>query len=430
MNVTISELKERLADLDGQLNVLKKEKAEIMNMVFSILKLKNDTFELRRNVAVLSGKFYLVGFVPSNEAEGFNRRFDDIKSVSVVLKPPDTDKLISPPTKLKNGFFARPFSMLVEMYGLPEYNGINPTGFFAITYTILFGLMFGDMGQGAVLFLIGLFLQLKLKNKAGGILTRVGASSMCFGFVYGSVFGFEKLLDPVYKLLGWQGKPLEVFHETNFILLGAIVLGVVLITISIVHNIILGFRQKNYEKALFGANGISGLVFYLSVIIGAAVSMALKIKVFTPSYIIGLIVFPLLLMFFRVPLSSLIKYRKLHVGEEEKVGVGTFIAENFFELFEFLLSYVTNTMSFLRVGGFILSHAGMMLVVMTLAEGVSAGAAPVIIIIGNAFVMAMEGMIVAIQSIRLEFYEIFSRFYEGDGKPFVPVGVCYDTDIE
>jgi V/A-type H+-transporting ATPase subunit I len=67
---------------------------------------------------------------------------------------------------------------------------------------------------------------------------------------------------------------------------------------------------------------------------------------------------------------------------------------------------------------------------MTLAEGVSAGAAPVIIIIGNAFVMAMEGMIVAIQSIRLEFYEIFSRFYEGDGKPFVPVGVCYDTDIE
>ena len=99
-------------------------------------------------------------------------------------------------------------------------------------------------------------------------------------------------------------------------------------------------------------------------------------------------------------------------------------------MFEFLLSYVSNTLSFLRVGGFVLCHAGMMLVVMTLMDGFSAAAQPIVLVVGNAFVMAMEGMIVAIQLIRLEFYEVFSRFYEGDGKPFEPVGTNLVSDTE
>ena len=110
--------------------------------------------------------------------------------------------------------------------------------------------------------------------------------------------------------------------------------------------------------------------------------------------------------------------------------IGGFIVENFFEMFEFLLSYISNTMSFLRVGGFVLSHAGMMLVVMTLMDMVSATAQPFVLVIGNVFVMAMEGMIVAIQIIRLEFYEIFSRFSESDGVPFEPVTVSFSAQAE
>ena len=99
-------------------------------------------------------------------------------------------------------------------------------------------------------------------------------------------------------------------------------------------------------------------------------------------------------------------------------------------MFEFLLSYVSNTMSFLRVGGFVLSHAGMMLVVMTLMDGAGAVGQPIVLIIGNLFVMAMEGMIVAIQIIRLEFYEMFSRFYDSGGKPFEPVSVKFTPVTE
>ena len=97
---------------------------------------------------------------------------------------------------------------------------------------------------------------------------------------------------------------------------------------------------------------------------------------------------------------------------------GEYCTQNGFEMFEVILSYLSNTMSFLRVGGFVLSHAGMMLVVMTLMESFGKIGQPIVLIFGNAFVMVMEGMIVAIQIIRLEFYEIFSRFYEGNGKPF------------
>jgi V/A-type H+-transporting ATPase subunit I len=137
-----------------------------------------------------------------------------------------------------------------------------------------------------------------------------------------------------------------------------------------------------------------------------------------PVFVILIIILPLLIMFFRDPLSSLIKRKPYKFG-----SMGEFIATNFFELFEFLLGYASNTLSFVRIGGFGLSHAIMMSVVMLLAERVNAGASVAVIIFGNLLVMGLEGFVVAIQVLRLEFYEIFSRFYKGDGKPFKPVRI-------
>lgn len=88
-----------------------------------------------------------------------------MRSVSVVYLPPDADASCEPPTVLKNNFLTRPFTMLVEMYGLPEYKGYNPTAFVAITYTLLFGIMFGDLGQGLLIVLGGLALKKKLGSK-------------------------------------------------------------------------------------------------------------------------------------------------------------------------------------------------------------------------------------------------------------------------
>ena len=426
-------IKESLADAKECMESCRAEKEQIieaerhrLDRYFTILKAEHDNFELRSKASIVNGKFYIVGFVPEKDAETFKAMFDDLLGVSIVLKPADIDGRIKPPVKLKNNKFSEPFSMFVEMYGLPSYDGINPTMFVAVSYTLLFGIMFGDVGQGLVVAILG-FLWWKLKGaKLGHIMTRLGASSAVFGLVYGSVFGYEHLLDPLYHAIGLQHKPLEILENTEIILYGAIAIGVALIVISILFNVITGFKQKNYERALFSNNGLAGLVFFGAILFALVYMIMTGVSLFTPAYIIGLIVVPLLIMFFREPLGGLLKGKKFEIHG----GVGDFIASNFFECFEFLLGYATNTISFVRVGGFVLSHAGMMAVVMALAEGANGGASLLVVILGNIFVMFLEGMLVGIQVLRLEFYEIFSRFYDGDGKPFEPVKVKYDEKIE
>ncbi len=426
----IKENKAKTEALDKELAALAKKHDATILEAYTALKKRYDIFELRRKVGAVKEKFYIKGFVPKKQADRFSEKFGDMDEVEVVLLPPDADAYVTPPTVLKNSWFTRPFAMLVEMYGLPKYNGFNPTAFVAITYTLLFGIMFGDLGQGLLLFLGGLILGRKSKQ-AGGIVARCGLSSMIFGTLYGSVFGFEELLDPIYESFGIDFLPLKIFKQSTFILLTAVGIGIFLILVSMLINIYIGFKEKNYEKAIFGCNGIAGLVFYASVCTGVICTIMLKIEVMSLPFKIFLIAIPLICIFCRVPFSIAVKYKKWKLSEdEEDMTIGGFIVENFFEMFEFLLSYVSNTMSFLRVGGFVLSHAGMMMVVMTLMNMANSFAMkPVTLVIGNLFVMAMEGMIVAIQIIRLEFYEVFSRFYESDGKEFVPMSVSFDTEV-
>ncbi|SEK38474.1 V-type ATP synthase subunit I [Ruminococcus albus] len=430
LNDQIKVKKAAMETLDKEIAVLAEKHDKTILEAYTELKKRYDIFELRRKVGAVKEKFYVKGFVPKKQADKFSESFDDMEEVEVVLLPPDADAYCTPPTVLKNGWFTRPYSMLVEMYGLPKYNGFNPTAFVAITYTLLFGIMFGDLGQGFLLFILGLIIGGKVNKQAGGIVTRCGISSMIFGTLYGSVFGFEELLDPVYENLGIDFLPLKAFEQSSFILLTAVGIGIFLIVVSMMLNIYIGFREKNYEKAVFGCNGIAGLIFYGSLVTYVVSKFILKIELASGAVFALLLVIPGICIFCRVPFAIAAKYKKWKLSEdEEDMTVGGFIVENFFEMFEFLLSYVSNTMSFLRVGGFVLSHAGMMLVVMTLLNMSAAAAKPFTLVIGNLFVMAMEGMIVAIQIIRLEFYEIFSRFYESDGKEFEPLSVSFDTEV-
>ena len=202
-------------------------------------------------------------------------------------------------------------------------------------------------------------------------------------------------------------------ENTMTLLMAAIGLGIVLILVSMTFNIILNFKKKNMGEAILSQNGLCGVTFYVAVI-SAALGMLTGQHFVNIFYILILIVLPLILMFLKEPLI-----RKLEEhGEMFPNGFGAFFVEGFFELFEVVLSFITNTMSFLRVGGFVLSHAGMMLVVYTLAEMVGGFGEIIVLILGNVFVMCLEGLIVGIQVLRLEFYEMFSRYYEGNGNPF------------
>ncbi|MDR0946306.1 MAG: ATPase [Ruminococcus sp.] len=413
--------KEKITDLNNQINEILRNERERLNMLYSRIKTQHDHFVLRDKAIVVNNKFYIVGFIPQKEEQRFQDHFKELTSVSIVMQPADENGKLPPPIKLNNNKFSEPFAMFVEMYGLPSYNGFNPTNLVAITYTLLFGMMFGDLGQGIVVFLIGLYLANKKKMAMGRIFERIGISSAIFGFIYGSVFGFEHLLDPVFKILNIPFLPFRSGDMNNAmnILIAAIGIGVFIMLMSIMINIITGIKSKDFEGALFANNGLAGFIFYGAIIAGL-VSVLLGHSIFSVPYVIGLIVVPVLMMFFREPLADLVKGKKFKAE-----SFAEFAVTSFFEVFEFLLGYASNTLSFVRIGGFVLSHAVMMSVVMMLMESVNGGAKPVVVIIGNLFVMGMEGLIVGIQVLRLEFYEIFSRFYKADGRAFEPVTVDF-----
>ncbi|HKL60888.1 MAG TPA: V-type ATPase 116kDa subunit family protein [Acholeplasma sp.] len=375
----------------------------------------NRLFESKKYVVGLGDKFTITGFIEEQHIDEFKKAFEGIENLDIEVNDADSDKRITPPTKLKNGWFSKPFGMFVEMYGLPNYGGLDPTPFFAITYSLLFGMMFGDLGQGLVLMLIG-YLAYKFKGmKLGAVGIRIGFFSAVFGLLYGSVFGNEEILTPFYtEFLGLASKPIHIMDGdfTMTLLISAIAIGSVLIVIAMILNLITLIKKKNYIEMVFSHNGLAGLMFYGFVLFAVAMQMGLNIPVVNPFTIVLFVVLPLVVIFLKEPIE-----RKFHHHKMFPAGIGGFFVEAFFELFEILLSYVTNTMSFLRVGGFILSHAGMMLVVTSLMAMVG-DAGWIVMILGNIFVMGLEGMIVGIQVLRLQFYEMFSRYYTGDGIAF------------
>lgn len=375
---------------------------------------------IKRYVYKYHGSFIMVGWIPADKEKYFTQHLDEIKSVEYSLSDGKEEMKHSPPVILKNPPFVRLYEFYVKMYGLPSYNELDPTAIVAFTYTLFFGIMFGDMGQGLVVAIVG-FLMWKLKKmEIGRILIPCGISGMVFGFIYGSVFGFEHALDPVYKaLFGLDEKPVEVMEPNtiNIIIYGSVAIGIVTIVISMIMNIVSSLKRKDPESAFFGANGIAGFVFYVALVAGLICQMMLGVEIMNPIYIVCLIVIPLIFIFMREPFGRLAEGKKKWQPEKW----GDYCTQSFFEVFEICLSYVTNTMSFLRIGAYILVHAGMMLVVFTLAEMIGGVGYIVMIIVGNGIVMALEALLVAIQVLRLDYYEIFSRFYIGEGRQFTPV---------
>lgn len=395
--------------------------------VYTSIHRKEYLFGLRRYAARYHEEFIMTGWVPADDQKRFEALLRPIESVSATFEKAQADTRHTPPVKLKNPRIFRPFEFLVDMYGMPRYGEIDPTGFVAITYVLLFGVMFGDLGQGILVSIVG-YLMWKLKKlDIGRILIPCGISSACFGLVYGSVFGFEHVLDPLYKaLFGWEEKPIEVMQSSTAttILLVSVAVGILLIVVSMLLNVYSAIRQKNWEAALFSPSGLAGMVFYLSLILGCVAQFLLGVPVMNPAYILLLIVLPLILMFLREPLGKLVARDPDWKPED---SIGDFILQNFFELFETMLSYLSNTMSFLRVGAFVLVHAGMMMAVFALADLFGPFGYTVTAVIGNGLVMVMEATLVAIQVMRLEFYEMFSRYYIGDGQIFTPLSAEADS---
>lgn len=411
---------EKRKNVRAKIKVLKAENKKMLNkqgpqllLAYQTLRRISDNFDVRKMAACTADTnthqvFYILcGWMSAKDAKEFIKEISNDSKVYCMKQNEPEGGIIKPPTKLENPKFFKPFEMFIKLYGLPAYNELDPTIFVALTYTLIFGIMFGDVGQGLCL-VIGGFLLYKIKHiNLAGIISIAGIWSTIFGFMYGSFFGFEEILPAIWR------RPMDNIMST---LITAVIFGVFLILIAMILNIINAIRAHDIGRLLFDSSGIAGFIIYGGV---AACVLFYKLGYKLPATIFLVIIFgiPLLCIMLKEPLSNLIERKKKIFPSG---GIAMFFVEAFVELFDVVLSYATNTISFVRIGAFALSHAGMMAVVLTLA-GVANGHGNVfVIIIGNIMVAGLEGLVVGIQVLRLEYYEMFSRFYKGTGREFRP----------
>ena len=411
----IEQLKEQLDKESAAINSIFEENRDEFDAIYAQTERLFEIAEATRYATKFKNTFMLMGWIPKDKEKFFGDQVTSVNGVNVDFDGTGNAR-VSPPTKLKNCKLFRPFQFFVEIFGVPSYGELDPTAFLGLTYTLLYGIMFADLGQGIVLALIGFFMYKFMHMALGKILIPCGISGAVFGTVFGSVFGYEHWLDPFYRSLGMKEKPFEVMNSATYLLAASIGIGVVLVIIAMCLNITSCIKRRDIGEAIFGANGIVGIVMYSSIILLIA-QMFISYSINNTMLAVFGIMLPALLIFLKEPLSCLILGKKFKPD-----SIGDFILVNFFELFEVVLSYMTNTLSFLRVGAFVLIHSGMMTAFMAIADLFGGGIpTAVMMVIGNVFVIALEGLLVGIQVLRLEFYEMFSRYYDGSGKNFSPL---------
>lgn len=416
----LSQLEKDLEDLERQMSAVIADNKDELAGALSFLERRSASFDIRRYAALTKEKdnvFYILcGWMPEQQADAFQKEIESDEQTFAIVEDDHDNIFSTPPTRLKNCRLFRPFEMYVKMYGLPAYNEMDPTMFVALTYAFIFGAMFGDVGQGLIL-LIGGFALYKLKGMdLAAIIGSAGIFSTFFGFMYGSVFGFEEVLTARWLKPKEAMMTLPVVGQMNTVFVVAIVFGMFLVLTAMILHIIVAVRNHDTEGSWFDTNGIAGFIFYGFIVASLLLYMSGHAL---PAAIVLVLVLglPLLAMAFKEPLSAWMDKKKVHL----EGGAGMYLVQTFFEMFEVLLSFFSNTLSFVRIGAFAVSHAAMMEVVLMLAGFVNGETGNWLVIIGgNIFVCAMEGLIVGIQVLRLEYYELFSRFYKGTGHAFKP----------
>ncbi|MFH0977486.1 MAG: V-type ATPase 116kDa subunit family protein [Spirochaetota bacterium] len=329
------------------------------------------------------------------------------------------------PVLLKNSRLFRPFEVLVKLIGFPGNSEVDPTPAAAIAYVILFGVMFGDAGQGLVIAASGYGLTMYGRKKHGTrnnisdfgtIMIWCGFSAAIFGFLYGSIFSYERLLSPLLF------HPMQNITKLFFMV---IMIGVFIICSGLVLNIINGIIAGHYGESLFGTKGAAGFLVYASFIffILRYVLAGIIPEAVEPAIVLTL---PAFLFLMRGPLE----YIFFHKEKIFPQGIFEYSVESVIEILEMFSGFIGNTISFIRAGAFALSHAGLSIAVFTLAgiadPSLKSAGALTVIVFGNIFIILLEGLVCAIQSMRLEFYEFFGKFFKGDGTGFEPFSLKFD----
>ncbi|NCB01201.1 MAG: ATPase [Spirochaetia bacterium] len=426
----INSISETIKEKRGELEILYKEVR-----LYLLLGEITSHFSHTRNTTIFSG------WVPSNTSELVEKQIQKVTKGKCVIEFGSSEVMNrrEVPVAIENSPILAPFQKIVNNYSTLEYGSINPTIFVTISYLAMFGLMFADAGQGAVLLLLGLYGLYKEKRgmKEGSLLTfsllrlmmYLGASSIVFGAIFGSYFGLP-LLPPI-----WFDYHSAVFSHGGgstrdvYSILGiTIYFGIIIIYLGLIINWINLLKKKEYLAFIFSKNGIIGaFLFSIGIYIGRAFVLS-NYQTFPNNPIIMYgIAFAVLLLFFRVPVEHYVAKR-----EGKEVHHGNILLDSFMEwiviLLEIFSGYLANTLSFMRVAGLGIAHVALMSAFSDIADLTGSVIGKILIFVaGNALVIALEGLSAGIQSLRLNYYEFFTKFFVGDGKQYNPLSLQSKT---
>ena len=354
--------------------------------------------------AIVSGPIAgLVGWAPARELPELAAALAALGATVVPLARP---RGVQPPTLLTGTGQTRVSRMLVDTYGTVPYADVDPSLLAGLAYVVMFGMMFGDVGQGAMLLLAGLLLRsgrirkLEKLKKTWLFVAGAGLSSMVFGALYGEAFGPTGLVPVLW---------LDPLSSPIPLLLTALMFGAALLAGAYALGTINRVREGGWGYALYARSGVAGSLLFVAV---GLLTWGLTAGI-APLVVAAVILTLAALAFI---------FTGLFV---EAGGGGIGVIQAVVELVDTVIRLGSNAVSFARLAAFGLTHAALMMVVWNgttalWAPDWRALAAILVFVLGNILTFALEALVAGIQALRLEYYELFSRIFQSEGRPFHP----------
>ncbi|MGQ9608405.1 MAG: V-type ATP synthase subunit I [bacterium] len=418
--------REEMAELYGQIRILRRKWRNRILELMSTVSANQIVIDSMEKFGKTDKSYLLSGWVPYKDVKKLQKEFEKIPTQGLLM---DASEPITAqeaenhkplvPTKLQHPSFLRPFSGLVTNFGIPKYSDIDPTVFASLSFLAMFGVMFADVGHGSVLIILGILgalyplPQLRSIKNMSIFIAACGFASVITGLLFGNLFGKEDIIKPLWFSL----EHMDPEHVNHMLKLG-VYFGIFMLSLGVMLNIAQSFRRKNFKEAFCGQWGIFSLASYWT-----AVFLLITGRKFSWQKIL-LIIMLMLPIVLKEPVSKLFN-RKQHHGDEEKESES--LIESGFQVYEVVMAYLANTLSYIRIAAFDLSHAGLMMATYSLTKELG-GSDNLFIslpsdIMANAFVILLEGLISAIQCMRLEYYEFFSKFFAGEGVEYKPLKI-------
>ncbi|MGB9728532.1 MAG: V-type ATP synthase subunit I [Thermoprotei archaeon] len=411
--------KEALEDLDKRISMKLKELDSLITMVQEMrkeLRSRRDYVgflrEAKSSLLRTKNLSIIQGWIPENAISKLESKVSQLTEKVFYLKVENPREDEEIPVELANKGLLKHFELLTTVQGVPSYKEIDPTLIYAILFPIMYGMMFGDVGNGLAILIWG-FLFYKARkpflgiprralNRLGVIMMIGGISAMIFGILYGSVFLYESAFKPLWI------RPTE---DTNTIIAIALEFGVAQIIIALVLNIINNVSRREYKEAVFSGKGLIGLIYYI-------VGVILAINLIKSGLQLSAFLYPQNqpLTFTALAMLGLVFFSPAIKGSHHSLGES--LMEGFGEFIEVFLSYITNSISYVRLAAFAIAHGVLANFAHILGESI--GFIPSLIIV-NIMVILIEGFASGIQSIRLIYYEFSTKFFRGGGIRFKPI---------